>query len=172
MKIFIFRHGIAVDRDEAAKNGIDDTKRPLTEKGRDRNQLMLKWMENQKIKVDGLAVSPLLRAVQTAAQLKPLLNGQPKGNFFPGVVELIPSAPPQAFVQWLKANSKNMTSIMVVGHEPNLSGLASWLASGVMESFFELKKSGCILLEVENIAELGPRCANIKWVIGPKQICT
>lgn len=166
MKIYIFRHGIALDRDEALIKKVEDAGRPLTEKGRERNQQMLNWFKQQEISIEAMVVSPYLRAVQTSVQLKDIV----KGKTFSGVVELIPSAPPQAFVQWTKAHAKNLTNILVIGHEPQLTCLASWLVSGSQVSNIDLKKSGCICLEVESLLELGPRSAIIKWIIGPKLI--
>lgn len=166
MRLYLIRHGAAMERDEALEKKIDDSQRPLVSKGREKNLQLLQCLKGQGIVVELMAVSPFLRAEQSAAQYKELV----RGPISSGVVELIPSAPPQAFVQWLKVNAKSVTACAVVGHEPQLSNLASWLLAGAMESFFDLKKSGCICLEVESLSELGPRGAILKWVMGPKQM--
>ncbi len=166
MKIYLLRHGAAIDREVAQAKSIADPDRPLTPKGREKNLEIFAWFKNQGIVFDAMMVSPYRRAVQTGEHLKPLV----KGPLHPGVVELIPSAPVQSFAQWLKTLNKNYTSILVIGHEPMLSSFASWLLAGSVQSFIDLKKSGCICLEIESLGDLSARGAELKWVIAPKLV--
>jgi phosphohistidine phosphatase SixA len=56
--LYILRHGKA----EHAHNGVDDSKRNLTEKGKDEVQKISWWMISQNIDFDLIATSPLNRA--------------------------------------------------------------------------------------------------------------
>lgn len=114
--------------------------------------------------VDLIVSSPYLRARQTAEILSQI--------FFETKVieapELVPHSPPQAFVRWLKAHGREHKSMMVVGHEPALSLLASHLLAGANESILELKKSGVACLETPDAEELGPSTAELRWLVQPK----
>lgn len=166
MRILLFRHGLAMERDEAQKKKIDDSMRPLVEKGKARTLKIAKLLKEHEPRFDLLISSPLLRAQQTADVLSRVFSYARYAESF----ELIPETPPQAFARWLKSEAPQATSILVVGHEPQLSCFASWCLSGADDSYIDLKKSGVICLEVESPESLGPKCAQLKWMIHPKFI--
>ena len=113
---------------------------------------------------DLLVSSPYLRAKQTALIFQRTLRVKRMIE----VMELIPSAPPVAFAQWLEANAGVATSVVVVGHEPQLSVFASWVLSGQMQSFIDLKKSGMIGIEIESLQEVKAGDGDLKFLINPK----
>lgn len=166
MKLILFRHGLAMERDEAFKNKIDDSLRPLVEKGKERSKKMAKFLKEECDDFQVLVSSPLLRAKQTADIVREVIPF----NQFLESTELVPEAPPQAFAKWVQAKILRATNIVAVGHDPQLSVLASWLLAGENESFIDLKKSGVICLEVESFDNLSPKCAELKWVMTPKMI--
>lgn len=164
MKLILFRHGIAIDRELAILKKIEDAKRPLTDKGREKTDKMAKILKEWDEEIDLIVSSPLLRAQQTAEILAQLL----KAKEFKTCAELVPSAPPQAFAQWLKQQSKSATSILAVGHEPQLSVFASWALAKQPESFIGLKKSGMLCLELNSFEEVHPKSAQLSWLVQPK----
>jgi phosphohistidine phosphatase len=164
MKLILFRHGQAVERETALLNKMEDSKRPLTPKGRERTEKMAKILKSMDLDLDLLVTSPLVRAMQTAEIIFPTV----KARDISECAELVPSAPPQAFAQWLKTHSKNSTCVMAVGHEPQLGVFASWALAGSTNSFIELKKSGVICLEVESLDEVSARSATLQWILAPK----
>ena len=85
-------------------------------------------------------------------------------------MELLPSAPPMAFAQWLRTHSGLSTTVLVVGHEPQLSLFASWILAGKMESFVQLKKSGVLILEIENLQDPRPGGGTLRTLINPSVI--
>lgn len=163
MKLVLFRHGLAVERDDFLKSKKDDSLRPLVPKGEERVDLMgnelKKWLEGTDI----LVSSPYVRAKQTATILKKHLK--PKKNI--EAMELIPSAPPMALAQWLRVNAALATCIVAVGHEPQLDLFATWAVCGQLESFIRLKKSGIIGLEIENFQDIGPARAELRFLVTP-----
>lgn len=164
MKLILFRHGLAVDRELAKEKLIDDAARALTKKGIAKTQLMAFQLRALIGEVQILATSPLLRAKQTAkiiAQEIPVEKTEECS-------ELVPQAPPEAFVSWLKSHAALSTSVLVVGHEPQLGTLATWLLSGQKTSFLDFKKSGFIILEVESFESLAPGTAELKMFLNPK----
>lgn len=163
MNLFLFRHGLAVDREDW-KN--EDAERPLVEKGRERTLIMAKALCEWVDDVDLIVTSPYKRAKQTADILKTTF----KSKKVLESVELVPSAPPSAFAQWLKINAPHAHNVIAVGHEPQLGLLATWLLSGQTETFVTLKKSGVVALDVESFVDLGPRGAHLRFMIHPKMV--
>jgi phosphohistidine phosphatase len=164
MKLILFRHGIALDRELAVLQKMDDSKRPLTDKGREKTEKMARILKEWDERLDVIVSSPLVRAQQTAQILFQTLKVK---DFFE-CPELVPSAPPQAFAQWLKSHAGNATSVLAVGHEPQLSVFASWALSGQQASFLEFKKSGMLCLEVETFEQFRPGSAELAWLVQPK----
>jgi len=167
MKLILVRHGLAVEREEFAADKKsekkDDSLRPLVEKGKDRTLEMAQHLMNWVDEIDILVTSPYTRALQSAQILKKVLK--PK-NFFEAV-ELIPSAPPMAFSEWLRRHASLKTTVVAVGHEPQLDTFASWALSGQNESFIRLKKSGALGLEVESFTDIRPQTVEIRFLIHP-----
>jgi phosphohistidine phosphatase SixA len=92
--------------------------------------------------IDVLAASPLLRAVQTAEILAAVYNGRNMVT----VKDLSPDSEFPPFLRWLRTQDAGGT-VAIVGHEPHLSGLTSWLLTGRKRSFISLKKGAACLLE-------------------------
>lgn len=166
MKLIIFRHGIAVEREEFIAKNQEDSLRPLTEKGRERAKAMAKKLRDIEPEIDLIVSSPYVRAMQTAE----LIFQAYKKVEIIECSELVPSSPPQAFATWLEKHIKMETSIVIVGHEPHLSTFATWTLSGAVNSFLDLKKSGILCLEVESLSEVGPKTAELKALLQPKHL--
>lgn len=114
--------------------------------------------------VDLIVSSPYVRARQTAEVLSQIL-------FETKIVEapeLVPQGPPASFLKWLKAHARDLKSVMVVGHEPQLSVFASYLLCGVQESILEMKKSGAACLELGPLSEVEAGTAELLWLVPPR----
>jgi len=162
--LILVRHGIAEEKDFFQQTGQDDSLRPLTIKGQKRIQILAQKL---KVWVDDLGMivsSPYLRAHQTA---EILIQEFPKVPMI-DVPELVPLVHPQSFLKWLRMNGQSMGTILVVGHEPHLSLLSSFLLHGTLNSFIEIKKGGVVAFEVDSWKEIGPESAHLIWVIPPK----
>ena len=163
MKLILVRHGLAVEREDFAKLKKDDALRPLLPKGREKTlemaERLLPWLG----KVDLIVTSPYERALQSALILQKIL----KPKKFQEAVELIPSAPPMAFSEWLRRNSALMTCVVAVGHEPQLDSFASWALAGTSESFIKIKKSGALGLEVEGFHQVSPLSVELRFLVHP-----
>jgi phosphohistidine phosphatase len=164
MKLILFRHGVALDRDEAEKMKISEELRPLIGIGRKKTEKVAKALLEIEPEIDMLVTSPLVRALETAKIASKILL-QRNIHQCP---ELIPSAPPMAFSNWLKANAGTAKCLVAFGHEPHLSVLGSWLLAGTTTSFIDLKKSGVLCLELESFDEVGPKSATLKYLLTPK----
>lgn len=169
MDIILVRHAVAMEREQfKTKFKKDDSLRPLVMKGRNKMRAVARHLRQSVPKADLIVTSPFARAQQTAQ----ILN-----QFYPRTkveeaAELVPTAPPEAFLNWLHTKSNKIKTMLVVGHEPQLSLFASYCLSGknvgMSESFIELKKAGALCLEIDALTNLDASTAQLKWLITPK----
>jgi phosphohistidine phosphatase len=164
MKLVLFRHGLAGSSEKYLQTHKDDSKRPLTTKGREVSKSMAKNLKVWEPDFDFIVTSPYARAIQTAEVVAQVL----KISNVLQCSELTPASPILSFVQWLRIHTDEAQSVLVVGHEPQLGRFASWCLSGSAESFFELKKSGIIALETTGLSNLRPASAKLLWQVAPR----
>src|SRR5688572_30667656 len=135
MQLLIVRHADAGDAEEFASTRQPDSKRPLSDKGREQMDAASRALCLLVPKINLLAASPYTRAMQTA---EIVLARYP--NASREITDtLVPEEDPESFVRWLRAQGSREV-VAAVGHEPNLSTLATWVVAGCEDSRFELKK--------------------------------
>ena len=163
MNIFILRHGIAVER--GTKGFEKDSDRPLTPKGKRQLRKSAAAMRKMKLRFDLILSSPYERAKRTAEivsvelKLKKRLKFSDLLKYESEPVELLGQ------LAELKPAPKNL---LLVGHEPYLSRLISWLVTGNEDMAMDLKKGGLCKLEAEKL-RVG-KCAQLAWLLTPKQM--
>lgn len=114
-------------------------------------------------RLDALATSPLTRAMETAEILaKAYDQGEPIT-----VDALAPGQRPPAVAPWLRTQVTRKT-VAIIGHEPGLGSLASWLTAGSERSFLELGKGGACLLDLGERIDAGE--AMLVWALRPSQL--
>jgi len=163
VKLLVVRHALAGDREEWARQGKDDRKRPLTAEGRRKMREAARGLAALSEAPEVLATSPLVRARDTAAILARAFRVEEVEE----LSALSPQEPPQALLAWLRARARDELAA-VVGHEPHLGMLVSWLLSGRPRSFLELKKGGACLLDLG--ARPGPGRASLLWLLPPSAL--
>jgi len=161
MRVLLIRHAIAEDRIVWAARGGDDLERPLSSEGRKRMRRIaetLAWLEPE---IDVLLTSPARRAVESAQILLASLPGEPA---FQKAPELAPDGTSAGVLQRLKSH-RGATAVALVGHEPNLSRLASYLLTGGERDFVEMKKGAGALLDFPDRVAAG--AARLRWLVPP-----
>ena len=118
MQLLIFRHGIAEDD---GPDGTDASRR-LTEEGVDKTKRGAVGLASIVDRPDVVFTSPLVRAVQTAQIVGQVFNRAPV------VLEELAYGPPRAVIGRLREVEQEV--VMIVGHEPTLSGIVRLLCSG------------------------------------------
>ncbi|HEV2736533.1 MAG TPA: phosphohistidine phosphatase SixA [Longimicrobiaceae bacterium] len=161
MQLLVIRHAIAEDREEFAVSGQDDDLRPLTREGRRRMRRAARGLRGLVPELGILAASPLLRAAQTADILSDAYGGLERATW----PELAPGVHPSMLVDRLRSLRAERGPVAVVGHEPDLGELVSWLLSGRTPSFVDLKKGAACLLEFEGPPD--PERARLLWLLAP-----
>ena len=114
-------------------------------------------------KVDVIGASPLLRAQQTAQIVAKAYNDQPVVT----VEELLPESDPPALMSWLGQHS-TVDVVAIVGHQPNLGLVVTWLMSGIKASRVALTKGGTCLLEFSS--SVSPGNGTLQWLLTPSQL--
>jgi phosphohistidine phosphatase len=163
MKLLLVRHAIAEDRLDWAQKSGDDDLRPLTERGRRRMKQGARGLRILLDELDAILTSPLIRAVQTADVLGEVYTRAEVQVLEP----LRPGSLPERVAERLAAFAGDAV-VALVGHEPDLGELASWLLSGRDVPFLVFKKGGACLLETNGPPR--PGVADLLWHATPRQL--
>lgn len=166
MELIIMRHGIAIDREEFLKKNIEEHLRPLTVKGRKKIQKIAYELLDMIDEIDLVVTSPLLRAKQTADILAQMFYDTQLVE----IPELSPNSQPELMLKWLRMQARHKKRILIVGHEPHLSILISFLVTGQKQSFIQLKKGGFAVLKVEDFARVQAGQCQLLALATPKMI--
>jgi phosphohistidine phosphatase len=163
MQLLLIRHAPAEPRVEDGGTQPDDGLRELTPKGQRRMRRAAHGLAVVRPSIDLLAASPLVRATQTAE----IVAGAYAGITPVFVPELQPGAGVDAVVAWLR-QLKEAQTVAAVGHEPDLSVLASFLLTGRKDPILSFGKGGAALLEVPSGVTPGS-CA-LAWLMAPRHL--
>ena len=169
LEVLVIRHAIAEDPKAFAKTGRPDALRSLTGPGRKKMHRAARGLARLVPRLDVLASSPLNRALETAEIVAERYDDQ-------HVIRLPALAPGKSAAQvmdWLReqaehANKGADVTVAIVGHEPGLGELVSWMLTGLRESFIPLKKGAACLLEFKG--EVKPARAKLLWSLKPSQL--
>lgn len=163
MQLIVIRHAIAEERERFAATGKPDELRPLTDEGRRKMTRGAAGLRAVAPRLDAIAASPLVRAQETARIVAGVygLGGVETSN------ALRPDTALTLFVSWLAAQNGERV-IAVVGHEPHLGVLVTWLLTGIEDSRVVFKKGGACLLEFDERPHRGG--ARLLWSLTPGQL--
>lgn len=163
MELILLRHGDAADALEWASTQQEDHARPLTTKGQRKMIEIVRGLRHLVPVINIIAASPLLRANQTAEILSETYDHHPITT----LPQLAPGLRPMEMVDWLE-NREDDTTIVLVGHEPDLGRLATWLLARKKTPFLSLKKGGAAFLELTWKND-GVE-ATLHWLLTPRQL--
>ena len=154
MEVYLVQHG-------EAKSEAEDPERPLTDKGRREVELTAGQISAAGIKAAEILHSGKLRARQTAEILAKYLSPSPTVKEEKG---LAPLDDPQKAKNVIEQADK---PLMIVGHLPHLSKLASLLISGSAEKeVVKFRMGGIVCLEK------GEGNWLVKWALTPEILQT
>jgi phosphohistidine phosphatase len=163
MKLYVLRHGIAVE--PGTPGYATDADRPLTPEGERKMRQIVGAMEALGLSFDLILSSPYVRARQTAEIVVEVLKARKKLELSNS---LTPDGSTKKLVELLNSIKPSPESVLVVGHEPFLSGLISLLISGREAFAVVMKKGGFCKLSTESLKP--GRCAALEWLLTPKQM--
>lgn len=159
MTLYVLRHAIAEDRTPRQP----DSERQLTAPGEVKAARVLAHARSIGVRPGTVLTSPYIRAAQTAEIAREQLRLSA-----PAVVTeaLVPYV--NVFDLWEGIREYFASGdVMVVGHNPQLSSLVSWLLGSRQDALW-LKKSGLVALDVGS-ASPQPR-AMLTWLLTPGSV--
>lgn len=155
MKLLFLRHAIAED----GRPGMKDWDRELTDEGREQATMVASALRALGVKPGIVLSSPLVRTRQTAEIVAPLLGS---GVDFVDVLQ-----PGNSSLKDLEQvlHSYDADSVMLVGHEPDLSSLAAGLVNADERGML-LKKAGLIRVDIDGRPRAGR--GRLAWLLTPR----
>ena len=151
MRLYLVQHG-------EAKREEEDPSRPLTDRGREEVRRVAEYAARVGVKVDRIIHSGKLRAAQTAEIMAEALK-PPKG--VEGADGLDPLADPKIWAERLRGVGEDL---MIVGHLPHLSRLASLLLTGREDlEPVKFRMGGLVCLERDEAGKW-----SVLWAIRPE----
>ncbi|MCS6946872.1 MAG: phosphohistidine phosphatase SixA [Steroidobacteraceae bacterium] len=162
MKILLLRHGIAEDR----RRALPDAERALTKTGRRRIARIAEQFDRIGLRFARVYCSPLRRARETAEIVCRKMRRAP------GLLEHAGLAPGGAVAELLDELNRELrrdaATVLLVGHEPDLSRLVATLIAGTPTVALDWRKGGVCLIEVPPGKLRYARCAELRWFVPPK----
>jgi phosphohistidine phosphatase len=162
MQLLIIRHAIAMEREEYALTGRPDSDRPLTDTGRRRMRRNARGLQRISPHPDLIGTSPWLRAADTAGVVAETLGVERMET----VDAMLPDRHPRELADWLN-DKGDLSTVAVVGHEPHLGEVVTWLVGGKGVNV-EFKKGGACLLRIDARVDAGS--AMLQWHLTPSQL--
>jgi phosphohistidine phosphatase len=160
MYVYLVRHAIAFNPDPTT--WPDDRDRPLTPRGEKRFAAAARGLRELVPTVEVVLSSPLVRAWQTAEILQ-------RNAGWPAPMrldELEPGRPPTDVVGGLQPHA-SAQSMALVGHEPSLHELASYLLAGDPATVrAAMRKGGVACLQFQEA--VGPGAGELDWLVRPR----
>jgi phosphohistidine phosphatase len=155
VRCYFVRHGAAVDQQQSRGSDFD---RPLTEKGRQKMELVGERLQDLAIEADTIVSSPLVRARQTAEILaealdleEALVEDDRLGGDFDSdrLAEIL-------------SERAGARALVLVGHEPRMSAVIGKLIGGARIDF----KKGAIACV--DVTDTSPPRGVLVWMAAPK----
>jgi phosphohistidine phosphatase len=159
--LYLIRHGIAAD----PAPGMSDADRALTPDGVRKTTQVAVGLQKLDVTPDLILSSPLRRAEQTAHLIADVLAPSVGVQLYP---PLAGGAAVEEIVKGLRA-AHRARQIVMVGHQPDLGELASYLLTGSADlAPLPFRKAGVAAITV---ASIPPRTAGVlEWFLTPAQL--
>ena len=168
MYLYLIRHGIAIDPDPLALDQTaNDESRSLSKLGRKKVEQVADRLVKLELTFDLIMTSPLVRARQTADIL---INKQISSS-----IEVSDDLKPIDNLQsWLnnwnvRPDLSTISTLTLVGHEPNLSEWAELFIFGKVYHQLILKKGGIIGLKFP-AGQIAVGMAQLACLIPPRYL--
>jgi phosphohistidine phosphatase len=161
MVLYVLRHALA---EETSVGG--DEARHLTDVGRERTRKAALGMHALGAEFDVILTSPIARAAETAEIVAAAYETRPTPRV---MMELSTGVSPADAVAALAPYGRD-DSVMIVGHEPQLSALVSILLTGEPDGMhLRLRKGGCVALELP-AKKIERGAAELLWMMSQRQL--
>ena len=160
MKLYILRHAEAADRDP--KKFPEDALRPRLKKGKKNTLKVARTLKKDNSKIDLILSSSSLRALDGARIIRKALKL--KKDKLVEVDALLPEGNNSTLIAEIKEKYK-VDSLLLVGHNPNLTLLISQLLAGSPDLPIRLRKGGLCKLSIDELTD--GKCAVLEFLTEP-----
>jgi phosphohistidine phosphatase len=167
MQLYFLRHGRAFDPDMWRG---DEPERPLMDEGRDELRRVARGLKWMGVMPDAIYTSPFTRAKETAE-----IVGAALGVGVTPAAELAPGCDLDRLTAMLATalTAGQPKSLLIVGHEPDLSTLVGMLIGRDGPARVEMKKASCARVDVSlttGAALALAGCGTLAWLLRAKQL--
>lgn len=159
MRLILVRHAEAVG--SYSSDAPVDFDRALTDLGRQQAAQLAATLHRVGVAPDVVATSPLVRTVQTAEALLPLL---PAGRAVLAI-ELLKSGELRPKKLSKHVAELGVKTVVLVGHMPDIAAYAAWLL-GVGEHAVPFEKGAAACIAVRR-GEIGEGSGVLEWFVTP-----
>jgi phosphohistidine phosphatase len=157
LELYVVRHA---DAGDPAGWAGEDADRPLSEEGRRQAERLGRLLAELPLRPDALITSPKLRAAETAR-----LVGQ--------AVDVVASPDPRlaggleadGLGELIAALDGSVRQVMLVGHDPDLSDLVSWLVGAPIS----LRKGALARTDLPD-RRVGAGMGSLRWLVPPDAV--
>ena len=148
MRIYLLRHA-----DAEPEKPESECERELTPRGHEQTGRLMRWAKRHKLRFGIVATSPRLRAVQTAQPLASTVQAElvKEPRLAGGELNV-------SVLNELVAELGSPQSLLVVGHEPDLSNAVEELTGGVVHF-------ATATLALVECAQIMPGEAELLWLL-------
>ncbi len=143
MKVLLIRHAVAEEPAAFKKTGMPDDVRPLTVEGRRKMRRAAEGLTRVIEKLDLIATSPLVRAVETAHIIAKSYPKVPVAE----LEALAPGGKPESIFRFLVQQGQNVVAL--IGHEQDLGKLVCLSIGSKVLDRAPIKKGGAVLIEFD-----------------------
>jgi phosphohistidine phosphatase len=157
--VYLIRHAIA----EEATGGMSDAERALTSEGRKRMKEVAQGLNALGVAPTAILSSPLKRAMETAEIVRDGIDFEGKVTTFDPLAN---GHTPEEVIRTLP---RRTAVLALVGHQPSLGELASYLLTGSQGLVpLPFKKGGVAAITLASIPPRVP--GTLEWFLTPKQL--
>lgn len=154
-KIYLLRHASA-----APANNLPDLERPLSDQGRSEANEVAAFLNREGCSIDLVLSSHALRAQETAAII---LRRTPNIRTYREAAEIY-EASVDALLKLIAALEENLASILIVGHNPGVEELLSYL-TGKSQGF---RPATLAIIGVSGPwSEVSEGALSLEWLMHP-----
>jgi phosphohistidine phosphatase len=159
--LYLMRHGIAA---EASPNA-NDAERALTEEGTRKTKAAALGLKRLGVTPQAFLTSPLRRAEETAQLVAAVLAPEASVQIYP---PLAPGYDPRETLRGLR-DYRQAQEILLVGHQPDLGELASFLLTGSAGlAPLPFRKTATAAIAVGSLPPRGS--GSLTWFVTPLQL--
>jgi phosphohistidine phosphatase len=159
IEIYLIRHGLAGQFGDFE----DDSLRPLSEIGLKKTTKVAQRLKELGLQFDVILTSPYARSMETAI----ILQSIGLSETLETLDDLKPAGNIEFLIEQLQGIRGRVQSVVIVGHEPDLSRLAAQLIFGQSCENLVLKKAGVIGLNAPTNGDLTGQC-QLFWLSPPR----